>query len=109
LSWRPGDDDGSGRTWQEIGSAKGFSTIIAPDLFAPGSGVVLNEKGELFSTSDNGKTWKKNAIDFKVEPIIRVGYYPLAAVRFKDADTGLLVAYDVGERAWTVYAIAKAH
>jgi photosystem II stability/assembly factor-like uncharacterized protein len=87
-----------GTTWTDVLLPKDAQDIVAIDLRAATDGYVLDSAGNLFITPDGGRTWSFRSLgpverDSKQLFDLEV---PTAAMRFFDADHGLVVLSLVG-------------
>jgi photosystem II stability/assembly factor-like uncharacterized protein len=82
-------DGGASWTMQAIPeTANKISTI---DTYAPGEGYLLDQSGALFFTEDNGRHWREAGRLDLGELVFPPTAYQLAAMRFSDAEHGLVV------------------
>jgi photosystem II stability/assembly factor-like uncharacterized protein len=86
-----------GDTWKELALPKDVSKVAAISLRTPTDGYLVDGAGVLHITKDGGKTWLSHSMGL-VNPSILgfssgafVNETPQAAVRFIDADHGLVV------------------
>jgi hypothetical protein len=80
-----------GASWNLRTLPETADKIATIDTFLPGEGYLLDQSGALFHTKDDGQHWtEKSQIELgslKMAP----SAYQLAAMRFSDADHGLVV------------------
>ena len=69
-------------------TAQKISTI---DTFLPGEGYLLDQSGALFYTKDDGQHWVEKSRIETGWPEMAPSAYQLAAMRFSDAEHGLVV------------------
>lgn len=65
--------------------------IATIDTYQSGEGYLLDQGGVLFFTQDNGVHWREAGRLDLGEIVIPPSAYQLAAMRFSDADHGLIV------------------
>ena len=86
-----------GATWKELALPKDVSKVAAISLRTPTDGYLLDGDGVLHITQDGGKTWSSLSLgldDPSIMGFVSGGFVnetPQAAVRFLDADHGLVV------------------
>jgi len=86
-----------GTTWSELALPEGVSKVAAISLRTPADGYLIDDKGILHITKDGGKTWSSRSLGLDNAGIMGfvsegfVNEIPQAAVRFVDADSGLVV------------------
>jgi photosystem II stability/assembly factor-like uncharacterized protein len=86
-----------GKTWTELALPKGVSKVAAISLRTPKDGYLVDEHGVLHITKDGGKTWSSQSLGLDNPTIMGfvsegfVNEIPQAAVRFSDANHGLVV------------------
>ncbi len=86
-----------GATWNELVLPQNVTKVAAISLRTPTEGYLLDADGVLHITKDGGKSWtarslgieKPNILGFGSGPFINE--IPQAAVRFSDANHGLVV------------------
>ncbi len=84
-----------GSTWTDLTMPKNVTAVAAISLRTPTHGYLLDKSGALYMTEDGGKTWKSCSLGL-VNPVI-LGFNndwvetPQAAIRFTDANHGLVV------------------
>jgi photosystem II stability/assembly factor-like uncharacterized protein len=82
-----------GRTWNELKLPQGCARIAAIDLFSEQEGMLLDERGTLYHTSDQGLAWRRLSSGLSnYKPDLSVYNSPAAAMRFTDAKQGMIVA-----------------
>jgi photosystem II stability/assembly factor-like uncharacterized protein len=86
-----------GATWEEVAVPDGLTNIAAISLRAPGEGYVLDGVGNLYITQDGGASWSSQTLglaerygEMKLRPF---GEHASAAMRFLDADQGIVVLH----------------
>jgi photosystem II stability/assembly factor-like uncharacterized protein len=86
-----------GATWKELALPKDVSKVAAISLRTPTDGYLVDADGILHITRDGGKTWSSLSLGL-VNPSILgfssgpfVNETPQAAVRFFDANHGLVI------------------
>jgi photosystem II stability/assembly factor-like uncharacterized protein len=78
-------------TWTELALPKDAGKIAAISLYAAGKGYFLDNSGNLFSTEDNGQTWNP-AVPLPLgELTIASLNPPVAAMRFQNANRGVVI------------------
>jgi photosystem II stability/assembly factor-like uncharacterized protein len=86
-----------GAAWKELALPETVSKVAAISLRTPGDVYLVDEKGILHVTQDGGKTWSSRSLGLDNPGIMGfasagfVNETPQAAVRFTDADHGLVV------------------
>ena len=86
-----------GATWNELALPDDVSKVSAISLRTARDGYLLDDKGVLYVTADGGKTWTSKSLGLDNPGIMGfvtegfVNEIPQAAVRFTDADNGLVV------------------
>lgn len=81
-----------GRNWTVLNLPKGCAQIAAIDLFSEQEGILLDEKGTLFLTPDQGQTWRKLTSSLKNYKLdLNIYKSPAVAMRFKDTKQGMIV------------------
>jgi photosystem II stability/assembly factor-like uncharacterized protein len=91
-----------GTTWEKVNLPAGVlpGRILAISLRAPKEGYVLDSAGDLYTTLDGGQSWSSQNLGLKerygeMGPLPSGGIAP-AAMRFFDADHGIIVMSLVG-------------
>ena len=85
-----------GATWEELVLPEGVGQVAAISLRTPTDGYLVDMDGVLHITQDGGKTWSFQSLGLD-DPSIMDLETPLAAVRFFDAENGLVVLGLFGE------------
>lgn len=86
-----------GATWEKLALPEGVSKVAALSLRTPTDGYLVGADGVLYITQDGGKTWSSQPLGLENPNILGFGSGPFinetpqAAVRFTDADHGLVV------------------
>jgi photosystem II stability/assembly factor-like uncharacterized protein len=86
-----------GATWKELALPKDVSNVAAISLRTPTEGYLVDKDGVLHITQDGGKTWSSRSLGLNAPSIkgfVTGGFVnetPQAAVRFLDANHGLVV------------------
>jgi len=86
-----------GASWSELTLPNGVSKVAAVSLRTQKDGYLIDDKGVLHVTQDGGKTWSPRSLGLKDSGIMGfvtqgfVNEIPQAAVRFLDANNGLVV------------------
>jgi photosystem II stability/assembly factor-like uncharacterized protein len=89
-------EDG-GKSWKPLELPKNVTAVAAVSLRTPTDGYLLDKDGTLYTTKDGGKTWTSNSLGLNKPTILGFGTggwineTPQAAVRFTDANKGLVV------------------
>lgn len=84
-----------GATWTDLALPREVTAVAGLSLRTPNHGYLLDKSGTLFVTEDGGKTWQPRSLGL-VKPAI-LGFNndwvetPQAAIRFTDANHGLVV------------------
>ncbi len=96
-----------GTTWQEITLPQGILSIMAIELRTPQNGYLLGSSGKLYMTTDGGKSWTPQALEFTKNAFPGKMPSPLAAMRFTDEKHGMVVMsrgnQDDGFYIWSSY------
>jgi photosystem II stability/assembly factor-like uncharacterized protein len=103
----------SGATWSDIKPPRDADRIAAIDLL-PGergdAGFLLDSSGALHLTEDGGATWSSEAISVlgvQLSYTSTMTWGPSAALRFKNREEGILIAYRASpEPAWVALSTA---
>lgn len=86
-----------GKTWNDLTLPKGVTAAAAISLRTPKDGYLLDKNGILYITQDGAKTWTSRSLGLENPVILGFGSggwineTPEAAIRFTDADNGLVV------------------
>jgi photosystem II stability/assembly factor-like uncharacterized protein len=86
-----------GVTFSPITLPAGAGKVASMSLRTPKDGYLIDSAGMLYITSDGGKTWTPKSLGFTNPEILGFGSGPFinetpkAAVRFTDADNGVVV------------------
>ena len=92
-----------GATWKALTLPKDVGKVAAISLRTPTDGYLIDEKGILHITKDGGETWTSHSLGLDNPKILNyssgmfVMETPQAAVRFFDANNGLVVLGLSGE------------
>jgi photosystem II stability/assembly factor-like uncharacterized protein len=100
-----------GETLQEIALPGGIETIMGISLRTPTDGYVVDSAGVLYTTSDGGQTWSSQTLGVDLETytiILPTSDTTTAAVRFADADHGVVVVNLAGGGQVRVVALRTA-
>jgi photosystem II stability/assembly factor-like uncharacterized protein len=96
------------QTWNERALPEGIGNIAAIAVYAPGQGYLLDASGALFASTDDGVTWAAlPAVDLGGLSI-RESTSPTVALRFFDAQNGLLVVSAIKDSAGVMAAFRTA-
>jgi photosystem II stability/assembly factor-like uncharacterized protein len=86
-----------GQTWQEVPLPAGVERIAAISLRTPSDGYLLDNAGILYVTQDGGQSWSSHTLGLDLEgAIIPSRETASVAVRFSDAERGLVVVHLAG-------------
>ena len=89
-----------GQSWNEVTFPEGGKDIGAISLRTASEGYVLTSDGVLHKTQDGGSSWSSVTLDLtkhgQTLPFTAPGYPPSVAIRFFDADHGVVVMSLVG-------------
>jgi hypothetical protein len=86
-----------GATWNDLAMPKDGLKVAAISLRTPKDGYLIDKEGVLYITQDAGKTWSSKSLGLSTPDIkgfVSGGFVneiPQAAVRFTDANHGLVV------------------
>jgi photosystem II stability/assembly factor-like uncharacterized protein len=80
-----------GQTWQMADLPKDANKIATIDTYSPGEGFLLDQGGVLFFTQDDGQHWRTVSQLDLGDLKMSFSVYQLAAMRFMDAEHGLIV------------------
>jgi photosystem II stability/assembly factor-like uncharacterized protein len=80
-----------GASWNMRPIPETAQKIAAIDTYLPEEGYLLDQKGTLFFTRDDGQHWREVSRLPLGELIMSMSAYQLAAMRFSDAEHGLIV------------------
>lgn len=96
VGWLANDElfgytEDGGQSWQTPPLPSTAHKIATLDSYAPGQGYLLDHKGVLFASQDNGHHWRELGRlplgDFSMPKSV----YQMAAMRFADAQRGVIV------------------
>jgi photosystem II stability/assembly factor-like uncharacterized protein len=95
-----------GQTWEEVELPERID-IVALSLRTADDGYMLSEDGVLYTTQDGGKSWSSIQLDVGEygEMMLAPSDFPTAAIRFFDADNGVIVLSLVGGGRSSVVAL----
>jgi photosystem II stability/assembly factor-like uncharacterized protein len=79
-----------GATWEDLVLPEGVNDVAAISLRTPTDGYLVDMDGILYITQDGGKTWTSQSLGLD-DPTVMPLETPAAAVRFFDADNGLII------------------
>ncbi|MBN2242079.1 MAG: hypothetical protein JW793_05265 [Acidobacteria bacterium] len=86
-----------GATWKAMALPEGAGKVAAISLRTATDGYLVDQNGALYTTRDGGKTWSSGSLGLQNPGILGfasgpfINETPQAAVRFSDADNGLVV------------------
>jgi photosystem II stability/assembly factor-like uncharacterized protein len=80
-----------GASWDMRSIPETAQKIATIDTYRPGEGYLLDQKGVLFFTKDDGQHWREASRLSSGELTTSMSAYQLAAMRFSDAEHGLIV------------------
>jgi photosystem II stability/assembly factor-like uncharacterized protein len=80
----------SGQTWTEIALPEGLTTLAGISLRTATNGYLLDDSCALYTTRDAGQSWSLQTLGLGGK-IVTAYELPLTAIRFTDADHGLVV------------------
>jgi photosystem II stability/assembly factor-like uncharacterized protein len=81
-----------GAAWNELALPRGVGAIEAISLWAANNGCILDNKLDLYFTSDGGKSWENQKVQTDIEGIDRkIRRAPNTAMRFFDRNKGIIV------------------
>jgi len=87
-----------GKTWNEVAQPKGIANIAAISLRTSSDGYIVTREGNLYTTQDGGESWTSSPLNLTgyEEMDIVPNDLPSAAIRFFDADNGLVIVSLLG-------------
>jgi photosystem II stability/assembly factor-like uncharacterized protein len=94
-----------GQNWTEIKLPEGAKKLVEIALRAANDGYLLDEAGVLYITQDGGQKWTSQPLELK-DGVMSLPH--IAAVRFFDAEHGLIVASLAGGGKNKVVALRTA-
>lgn len=98
-----------GQTWAEVPLPEGVENIVAVSLHTPTDGYLLDSTGILHATQDEGQSWSSHSLGLDLEGrLIPNRETASAAVRFFDADHGLVVVHLAGGLSSEIVALRTA-
>ncbi|MFC1975883.1 WD40/YVTN/BNR-like repeat-containing protein [Chloroflexota bacterium] len=103
-----------GQSWNEVTLPEGGKDIGAISLRTASEGYVLTPDGVLHKTQDGGNSWSSVTLDLtkygqmQFLPATDPGYPPSVAIRFFDADHGVIVMSLVGSGSSKIVAFRTA-
>jgi photosystem II stability/assembly factor-like uncharacterized protein len=91
LQLRATDDGGA--TWNELDLPGGIAKVTAISLRTADAGYLMTSAGTLYKTVDGGESWSSLPLDLAAygEMGLLPSNLPSAAIRFFDADNGVVV------------------
>jgi photosystem II stability/assembly factor-like uncharacterized protein len=95
------------QTWMTYPLPDGMETVAALHLRTPLNAYFLDLAGNLFITSDGGETWQKRSLGFENGWQIPELNHS-AAMRFTDANNGLIALNIIGEGSGQTFALRTA-
>jgi photosystem II stability/assembly factor-like uncharacterized protein len=84
-----------GQTWAEVTLPEDVGIIAAISLRTASDGYLLDDEGTLYITQDGGQSWSSQALRLDAK-ILTVPAIPFTALRFIDADRGVIALSLVG-------------
>ncbi len=81
-----------GQKWTEVALPEGAKKLVEIALRTASDGYLLDEAGALYITQDGGQHWSAQALELKDGTMALIKEPHGAAMRFFDADHGLIVA-----------------
>jgi photosystem II stability/assembly factor-like uncharacterized protein len=106
------------KSWNEFDLPEDSKNIAAICLRTANDGYVLDVTGNLYVTKDAGKTWSKQGVPLEGKPLPTL-QCPTAAMRFSDANHGIIVAATKGKiysyttadggKTWTKSLVSDKH
>jgi photosystem II stability/assembly factor-like uncharacterized protein len=98
-----------GQTWADVTLPEGVENILAVSLRTPTDGYLVDRTGVLHVTQDGGQSWSSHPTGLDLEGImIPDRDTTSAAMRFTDADHGLVVVHLTGGLSSRVVALHTA-
>lgn len=97
-----------GATWEELDLPEGVYKVAAISLRTPKDGYLLDDNGFLYTTQDGGETWSSQRLEFTKGTYILGTENSQAAMRFFDADHGLVVLSILGKEKTGMWALRTA-
>ncbi|MCP4541773.1 MAG: hypothetical protein GY832_31975 [Chloroflexi bacterium] len=92
--WKTAD---GGQIWTEIDLPEGIDDITGINLRTADDGYLLDSAGILYTTQDGGATWSSQTLGLDKDILIH-STSPYIAIRFFDADRGVIVLSLAGEK-----------
>jgi hypothetical protein len=86
-----GTTSDGGMTWTMQSIPETANKIATIDTYKPGEGYLLDQRGTLFLTQDDGKRWSKAGQLDLGDMVFPPTAYQLAAMRFADQEHGMIV------------------
>jgi hypothetical protein len=95
-----------GQTWEEVELPERID-VVALSLRTADDGYILSEDGVLYTTQDGGENWSSVQLDMGAygEMMLAPSDLPTAAIRFSDAENGVIVLSLVGGGQTSVVAL----
>ncbi len=103
---RLGATKDGGQTWSDVPLPEDVENILATSLRTPTAGYLVDNTGVMHATQDGGQSWFPHPLGLDLEGILIPGRdTPSAAVRFADADHGLVAIHLTGGLSSRVVAL----
>jgi photosystem II stability/assembly factor-like uncharacterized protein len=98
-----------GQTWTDVPLPEGVENVLAISLRTPAEGYLVDHTGVLHVTQDGGQSWSARPTGLDLEGVqIPDRDTASAAVRFTDADRGVVVIHLTGGLSSRVVALRTA-
>jgi photosystem II stability/assembly factor-like uncharacterized protein len=94
-----------GQTWMKMPTPAGAGKTTAILLRTANHGYLLDDAGVLYTTTDGGQSWSAQSLGLDEQNLTIFVLTPSAAIRFFDADHGLIVLSVKGEEKNEVLAL----
>jgi photosystem II stability/assembly factor-like uncharacterized protein len=80
-----------GSTWNTLTLPKGIKDVAAIALRTTTEGYLVDTTGTVFVTNDSGQTWTTRSLGLTENEKLTIAKAPTAAIRFTDAQNGMVV------------------
>ncbi len=97
-----------GQKWTAVALPEGAKKLVEIALRTASDGYLLDETGALYITHDGGQQWSSQALELKDGALALIKVPHGAAMRFFDADHGLIIASLAGGGSSKLVALRTA-